>query len=162
MRAEARAERPAPVGAREASAAGAEGFARALREAEERTATSTSTPTATATSTSTATLTPTLTPTEEGPASRNAEVSARAVAAVAAAREAGQAALVVSAGDGMRYEVAGGAGGVELRIVAPPLLERVARADLHAVAGACDRRGLPLRRATVRVASREGGGGRKR
>jgi hypothetical protein len=84
------------------------------------------------------------------------------VAAIAAARESGQVALVVTSGDGVRYEVADGAAGLELRAVAPPALERVARADLHAIAGACDRRGLPLRRATVRVQAGRGGGRGKR
>ncbi len=167
MRAEVRAERPAAEGAREGVEQRAAGFARALREAlarrapneadlEGRTATATATPTPTATATST--------PTSEsgGGASRSAEVAARAVAAVAAAREAGQAALVVSAGDGVRYEVSGCAAGVALLALAPPLLERVAGAARHAVGGACDRRGVLRRRATVRVEGRGSGGGGKR
>lgn len=92
-------------------------------------------------------------------ASRAGEAAARAVATVAAQRNGLAPALRIEAADGIRYELAGGAGGVELRAVAPALLERVARADLHAVADGCGRRGVRLARATVQLD--EAGRGRK-
>jgi len=172
-----RAERPGADGRKESPAAPTDGFERALRRAREGegrearrkppgrsetpSATSAPAPGAGATAPPAPTPTPASAPADGAAAgaqaSRSAELASRAVAAVTALRVGGQPALQIAAADGLRYEVAGGAGGVELRAVAPPLLERVARADLHAVAGGCDRRGVPLLRATVRV---EAGGGR--
>lgn len=118
------------------------------REAEGATPTATPTPTASAT----ASANPLDASAPHKPeASRAAEVAGRALATVAAQRNGLTPALRVEAADGIRYELAGGAGGVELRALAPPLLERVARADLHAVADGCGRRGVRLARATVQL-----------
>jgi len=171
-----RAERPGATGSQEPAAGRAEGFERAMRRAREgegregRRATGARSPhphphphptpdaTTTPAATSNPAANPTATASPTGGASRASELAARAVALVSALREGGRPALLIAAADGLRYEVAGGPAGVELRALAPPLLERVARVDLHAVAIGCDRRGLRLLRTTVRVEAGGGGG----
>jgi len=171
-----RAERPGASGGRGEEPVPAEGFGRAMREAEARVkgekeerrkATSppaaVATPTPTPIATPTAPLDPTPTaPPDPTPTPDPGAAAARAVAVVTALREGGQPALHIASADGIRYEVASGPQGVELRASAPPLLERVARADLHAVAGAIDRRGIALSRAAVRVEGGAEAGRRKR
>lgn len=73
----------------------------------------------------------------------------RAVAAMEVQRLGAQARLEIASADGIRYALAATPGGVEIQARAPPALERVARADLQAVADALQRRGVPLLRATV-------------
>lgn len=94
-----------------------------------------------------------------------AAAAARAIAAVTVSRSSGEARLEVATADGVRYALAASPGGVEIRASAPPALERVARADLHAVADSLRRRGVAVTRSAVatgpvpRGGAREGAGG---
>jgi len=95
---------------------------------------------------------------DAAPAPGAGAAAARAVAAVTVQRSSGEARLEIATADGVRYALAASPGGVELRAAAPPALERVARADLHAVADSLRRRGVMVTRWAVATgASRPGG-----
>jgi hypothetical protein len=86
----------------------------------------------------------------------------RAAAAVALIAQGDRFRLEVSAGPGLRFALSAGTGGVEIQARAAPPLERLARADLHAVAVALRRRGVPLARATVSLGGPASGTERRR
>ena len=84
----------------------------------------------------------------------------RAGVALALLRHGDRLQVEVAAGPDLRYALGCGPGGVEIQARAAPPLERVARADLHAVADALRRRGVPLSRATVAPSGPAALGGR--
>jgi len=73
----------------------------------------------------------------------------RVLAALEAQRLGARAGLEIASGDGVRWTVAEGPGGVEVRARAPPALERAARTDLQAISLALRERGVPLAKASV-------------
>jgi hypothetical protein len=111
------------------------------------------TPTATSTATPTPiqppTSTPTASPVPTLEAATSAGPAARAALALRILRHAERAEVEIAAGEELRYGLAQTSLGVEIRARAAPGLERVARAQLHAVAGALSRRGVRLARAEV-------------
>jgi len=84
----------------------------------------------------------------------------RAVEVGLALRRSERAQVEIAVGEELRYGLSLGPGGVEIRAEASPALERVARADLHAVADRLRRRGIPVARAALapRAEQRLGGG----
>jgi hypothetical protein len=101
-------------------------------------------------------------PTSETPAIASSAIASAARAGEVAAliRAGGRAQLEIAAGEDLRYRLCTANGGVEIRALAGPGLERVARADLHAVADALRRRGVRLHRAEVHPEPGRGGGAR--
>ncbi len=108
----------------------------------------------TATSSPTATSTPTASAVPTPEAATSAGPAARAALALRILRHAERAEVEIAAGEELRYGLAQTSLGVEIRARAAPGLERVARAHLHAVAGALSRRGVRLARAEVLRAGR--------